>query len=242
MREAPFIGRQRELERLGSFLEIARAGNGQVAFVTGEAGTGKTALVNTFAERMQDVYGDLIVVGGSCSAQGGISDPYLPFRELLSLLTGVTPARTARGSERLRTVAAHSIQLLVEVGPSLIGTFIPGGSLVGTLGKFFAKKAGWIDELEKMTKARRDTGTGAGAIEPERIFEQYANVLKALSKDRPLMLVLEDLHWADDASASLLFHLSRRIETSRILILGTYRPDEVQAESAERLSLGQNAG
>ena len=43
---------------------------------------------------------------------------------------------------------------------------------------------------------------------------------------KPLILIIEDLHWVDAASSALLFHLSRELENSRILLLGTYRPEE----------------
>jgi predicted ATPase/predicted negative regulator of RcsB-dependent stress response len=59
------------------------------------------------------------------------------------------------------------------------------------------------------------------------LFEQYTRVLQALAKQAPLLLVLDDLQWADLGSISLLFHLSRRLAGSRILILGAYRPEEV---------------
>ncbi len=65
------------------------------------------------------------------------------------------------------------------------------------------------------------------ALDQEKIFEQYASVLKALSKDHTLMLVLDDLQWADSGSLNLLFHLARELKDSRILLLGTYRPDDV---------------
>ena len=65
------------------------------------------------------------------------------------------------------------------------------------------------------------------ALDQEKIFEQYAAVLKALSKDRTLILVLDDLQWADSGSLNLLFHLARQLKDSRILLLGTYRPDDV---------------
>jgi tetratricopeptide (TPR) repeat protein len=68
---------------------------------------------------------------------------------------------------------------------------------------------------------------GSAGIEQSHIFEQYTNVLKALAAQRPLMLVLDDLQWADAASIGLLFRLGRRIGESRVLIVGTYRPDEV---------------
>ncbi len=52
-------------------------------------------------------------------------------------------------------------------------------------------------------------------------------MLKALSQDHTLILVLDDLQWADSGSLNLLFHLARDLKNSRILLLGTYRPDDV---------------
>ncbi|NIM31745.1 MAG: hypothetical protein GTN60_10540, partial [Pseudomonas stutzeri] len=51
--------------------------------------------------------------------------------------------------------------------------------------------------------------------------------LEVLATRQPLLLILDDLHWADVSSISLLFHMSRRIDESRILIVGTYRPEDV---------------
>ncbi len=59
------------------------------------------------------------------------------------------------------------------------------------------------------------------------VFEEYADFLRHLSEHHPLIITLDDLQWADAASAGLLFHLGRRIADRRILILGTLRPDVV---------------
>ncbi|MFQ5858480.1 MAG: AAA family ATPase [Anaerolineae bacterium] len=98
MTEQVFVARERELSQLQSFLDTALAGHGQVCFVTGEAGAGKTALLTEFARRAQDAHADLLVAIGDCNAQTGIGDPYLPFREVLGLLTGDVEARLAQGA------------------------------------------------------------------------------------------------------------------------------------------------
>ena len=127
-----FVARERELAQLNEFLDRALAGQGQVCFVTGEAGSGKTALVTEFARRAEQVHRDLIVVLGNCSAQAGIGDPYLPFREILALLTGDVEARMARrtispeNANRLRVLLRWSGNALLEVAPDLINVLIPG--------------------------------------------------------------------------------------------------------------------
>jgi hypothetical protein len=85
---APFAARERELAQLDEFLQAALAGHGRVVFVTGMAGKGKTALLQEFARRAGAAHPDLVVAGGGGNAHTGQGDPYLPFRQILGLLTG----------------------------------------------------------------------------------------------------------------------------------------------------------
>jgi hypothetical protein len=95
-----FVARERELARLETFLETALTGQGRVVFVTGEAGSGKTALLAEFARRAMDAQPDLLVATGNCTAYAGVGDPYLPFREVMAMLTGDVEARWTAGSIR----------------------------------------------------------------------------------------------------------------------------------------------
>jgi adenylate cyclase len=229
-----FVARERELGQLDDFLCRALAGQGQVCFVTGEAGSGKTSLVSEFARRAQDQHHDLIVAAGQADAETGSGDPYLPFREVLALLTGDVEAKLSQGAitqenaTRLRTILALSGEALVECGADLIGAFVPGAALAMRAGAFVAKKAGWLAKLEQLAAPPPEGALPAsGGVEQSHILEQYTNVIRALAQKRPLLLVLDDLQWADSASMGLLFRLGRRIADSRILIVGTYRPEEV---------------
>jgi predicted ATPase len=157
MSEAVFVARERELSQLQTFLDRALAGHGQVCFITGEAGAGKTALVTEFARRAGDAHPDLVVALGNCNAQTGIGDPYLPFREVLAMLTGDVEARLAQGAitpenaGRLRDFLRVSGQALVEYGPDLIDIFVPGGALAARVGARLAHRAGWLERLEVLT-------------------------------------------------------------------------------------------
>jgi tetratricopeptide (TPR) repeat protein len=229
-----FVARERELGRLDGLLSRILGGHGQVCLVSGEAGSGKTALVMEFARRAQQAHADLVVAVGNCNAHAGVGDPYLPFREVLSLLTGDVEAKLAQGAitqenaSRLRAFLVRSGQVLIEVGPGLVDLLVPGSRLIAIAGKTVAEKVGWLDELERLARPKQERpDAGEWAIEQSRIFEQYTNVLMALAVQQPVMLVVDDLQWADAASISLLFHLGRRIGGSRILIVGAYRPDEV---------------
>jgi tetratricopeptide (TPR) repeat protein len=240
MAEQAFVAREQELARLRSFLDLALTGQGQVAFITGEAGSGKTALVGEFASRAQERHPDLVVAIGNCNAYTGIGDPYLPFREILGLLTGDVEAKLAQGAitqenvSRLKGLLRWSCNALVQFGPDLIDVFVPGAGLVARAGAFVADQMGWLEKVEELNQRRarkeaQEGKNGAGVVGPGQslIFEQVTNVLRALADKQPLMLVVDDLQWADEASISLLFHLGRRIGGSRLLVVGAYRPDEV---------------
>jgi len=62
---------------------------------------------------------------------------------------------------------------------------------------------------------------------PARMLRELAEALEALTADRPLVLVLEDLHWSDRSTVEFLAYLGQRQEPARLLVLGTYRPVEV---------------
>lgn len=231
MEDGVFVGRERELEGLHERVDSALSGKGEICFVTGEAGSGKTALVRHFVEQALGADPDLVVAMGSCNAQVGAGEPYLPFREVLAQLTGNGAGRQAVGraapenAGRLRAVVVRSVQVLVEVAPDLVDVLVPGASLAGALGKAVAEKVGWMDRLDAVVK-RKDR-QGEAMVEQSRIFEQYTAFLQKVSTRTPLILFLDDLQWADDASLGLLFHLGRRVEAGRILILGAYRPNDV---------------
>jgi predicted ATPase len=148
MQEPVFVGREREIEELRRHLEKTLAGQGKVCFISGQAGSGKTALVRQFMVQALAADPDLVVAVGSGNAQVGVGDPYLPFREALAMLTGDAAAQQAAGkvapenADRLRAPMVRSVQVLVEVAPELIGIFVPGATLVGTVGKAVVTKAG----------------------------------------------------------------------------------------------------
>lgn len=231
-----FVDRTRQLAQLDRFLDRALTVSGQVCFVTGDAGAGKTWLALEFIRRAEARQPDLVASVAMGDPQTGASDPYLIFREVLAQLTGDVEARVAEGAltqegaRRLQGALRTSIDCLVEFGPDLIGLLVPGAGLavqVTKLGIETGKRAGLLDRLTQAPAEDKSKSVGPRTIDPGQIYEQYAKVLTALSKHAPLLLVLDDLQWADSASIDLLFHLIRRIESSRIFIIAMLRPAEI---------------
>jgi DNA-binding CsgD family transcriptional regulator len=183
----PLIGRDDELARLFGVLERARGGEARAVLIAGDAGVGKTRVLDEVAGRAAK--DGMTVLVGHCVDLGDVGLPYLPFTEVLGALAG---------DERFAGVLA---------GHPVVDRLLGGG-----------------------TDAVTDTG---GRL---RLFEGIAGLLADLADVAPLLLVLEDLHWADQSSRDLLrFLLSRGIlqrpaggaPTHRLAVFASYRSDDL---------------
>ena len=238
------VARENELAHLNQFLEQSISGQGKVVFVTGDAGSGKTSLIQEFTQKVQEAFTDLIVAVGKCNAYTGIGDPYLPFREILELLTGNVEAKLAAGAiasehaRRLWNMLPLTVQALIEFAPDLIETFVQRTPLIERVKACAPVSSDWLTQFNSLLKSKPIMGNGALGNQQSDLFEQYTRVLQTLAEQKPLLLMLDDLQWADQGSVSLLFHLGRRLEGSRILIVGVYRSEEVAMDrDGERHSL-----
>lgn len=220
-----FVARERELAQLDRALARVRRGFGHIVFVTGEAGSGKTALLNEFVQRTLDVHRDVIPATGLCSAQVGPGDPYLPFRDILRLLTGDIEAKRAGGAlspdhaRRLWDALPDTLQALVEQGPDLIGSFVNTETLLLCAEALTSIHAPWRTRLS--ARIQRPAPTLSA-----NIWQQMTTVLSASARSRTLLLIIDDAQWADAETIGLLFHLGR-LSPARILIVVAYRSNDV---------------
>lgn len=238
-----FVARQRQLAQLDSFLNAALAGQGRVIFITGGPGRGKTALLDAFARRAMEAYPDLLVASGNCNAFSGVGDPYLPFRDVMAMLSGDVEARwdagaiTREHARRLWNAFSLVVQVLLDHGPHLLDVLVPGKALLSRA--VLAEQAG----APFVPRLRQHINRQVRSIaERSYLFQQVTEVLCTVAQEQPLLLILDDIQWADSASIDLLFHLGRRLAGthSRILIACAYRPEEVSVgRSAERHPLAK---
>ncbi len=205
------VGREAELVHLHQLLGKAVHGERQLVFVTGEAGIGKTALVETFLggvgswklgsgsppPRPLTPNSQLPnpvpwMTWGQCIEHNGAGEAYLPVLEALGRLS-----REA-GGERL-------VAILRQCAPS-----------------WLVQLPAPVSEAEYVVLQQRVAGTTR-----ERMLREMMEALELLSAERPLVIVLEDLHWSDVSTIDLLSMLARRREAARLLVVATYRPAEV---------------
>jgi ATP/maltotriose-dependent transcriptional regulator MalT len=183
-----FVGRGVELAALVAALESATAGDPAVVLVGGEAGVGKTRLVEQAADRARQA--GARVLTGSCIELGGEGLPLSPLVDALrTLMRVMDPEELDRflGAARLELA-----RLLPELDPQAAGTPAPPS----------------------------DSGSA-------RLLELVFGVIQRLAADRPLVLVIEDLQWADRSTLDLVSLLVRSLRGVRVLIILTFRSDEI---------------
>ncbi len=231
----PLVARERELERLDRHLTdvVSGSAQGRVLFVVGAAGQGKSALMSEFSRRATVAHEDLLMVAGQSASHGGIGDPLLPFRQVSAQLTGDLRMPWAAGHldetqvRRLWAAFPRVIRLLLDTAPDLVGSLVPQVALRQRIESLPSRRA------NALLAALTDRMTQTSSVRQPGIFEQYARLLHELSVSQPLLLLLDDLHWADRDSLSLLFHLGHQLEASRILVLGAFRPEEILSPPPE---------
>lgn len=224
--KANFVERQKELSRLEDFLEKALAGQAMPVFLLGDAGSGKTSLMREFARAAQEAHPQLLVAGGQCNAQTGPGDAFRPFRDILGILTGDLEIDWTVGmlnrDQAIQIWAAipDVIRAITDSGPHLLNTLLPVTPLRQRLAPYLADEADWFEPLQDATRSEPSTAPG---FDQSQILEELTQVFRGIARQSPLLLILDDLQWADDASLNLLYHLGRRLTGSQVLLLGAFR-------------------
>ncbi|WP_327318047.1 helix-turn-helix transcriptional regulator [Streptomyces sp. NBC_01235] len=179
-----FVGRADELDTLNAALSRAAAGEPQALLIGGEAGVGKTRLVEEFATAARR-RGAVVAVGG-CVEIGADGLPFAPFSTALRALRRTLP-------DELAAAGAGQEEELARLLP----------------------------ELGVAASGRHDEEGMA------RLFELTARLLERVAADRTVVVALEDLHWADASTRHLLSYLLRTLRTGRLVVLATYRADDI---------------
>ncbi|HET7152858.1 MAG TPA: tetratricopeptide repeat protein, partial [Candidatus Kapabacteria bacterium] len=83
-------------------------------------------------------------------------------------------------------------------------------------------------ETARLVKEQQ-SDSNPNAQNQQQVFQQYVNLISKVAEQTPLVILLDDMHWADTSSTNLLFYLSRQINEKKIFVIATYRPDDAIA-------------
>ncbi|MDT8381598.1 MAG: BTAD domain-containing putative transcriptional regulator [Brevefilum sp.] len=231
----PFFGRQAELAQLDKWLDEILGKQGKVAFVKGEPGSGKTYLLSEFAKHALTRNPNLLLFKGQCNAFIGHGDPYFPFITITRMLAGnfepLIPNAiiNLEHLERLWRFLPVMLECLVNFGPDLSKRHFTDNHQLLLLKAHPGLTESTLESIEQKMKLPEKKQYRQAALN-----DQFNQVLSALSKEHPILLVLDDLQWIDDSSASLLFHLGHQSAGKNILLLGAFRSEEVEILHKEK--------
>jgi class 3 adenylate cyclase/ATP/maltotriose-dependent transcriptional regulator MalT len=193
---ARFVGRRAELIHLNEALVAARRGKGQIVYVVGDPGIGKTRLLHEFEHAVAAPLAT--VVHGRCERTGRIA-PLEPFQQVVRNLFGLT-SHTSR------------LDALAELRDALI-------NLDPTLAEH-------LPSISHLLVSDEPPAAGPPEGGQPPVNQALLSLLVAAGRQKPLVVMLDDWHWADDASWQVLRELSARVSGEPILVvIGSRRFD-----------------
>jgi predicted ATPase len=195
----PLVGRQHEIGLLLERWEYAKEGDGQVAFLSGEAGIGKSRISETLRERT--AADDPIRLRYQCSPYHTESalHPVIAQLERAARLESEDSAKIRLEKlESLVSQATQEIDVIAPLFASLLS--IPVEGRYAPL---------------KMTPERQKEAT----------LEALVAQMDGLSRKQPVLLIFEDVHWADPTSLELLGLIFDWAQSATVLVVITYRPE-----------------
>lgn len=199
----PLVGRNQELTLLLDRWEQAKEGEGQVVLLVGEPGIGKSRLVQALRDHLNDA--PPFYIGCYCSPDR-LDSPLQPIIALIERAAQFNRADTpARKLAKIEALLAPQNEGSAQLAP-LVASILS------------------LPNEERSSES--DTGP---RLQRERILGALLTQLAALSARRPVLLVCEDVHWADPTSLELLRHTIDRVQGLRVLTLITCRPEFVPA-------------
>jgi class 3 adenylate cyclase/tetratricopeptide (TPR) repeat protein len=194
-----YIGREQELTALNDCLEEAIAGKGQFITVVGEAGIGKSRLIFEFRNSLDRE--QFTVLEGRCQSYG-IDTPYLP---LVNALRRGLDLREDKSPAQLIEKAVANIKTIDPVLKDYIPYYLHLLSISSDK-YLLPKNLKGEDLIKALQKA-------------------LSAIITLNTQHKPMVLILEDWHWADEASDSALKHLVSVIPSYPLMLVVLYRPD-----------------
>ena len=200
------IGRTSHLEALLGYMEQACGGHGQGVLITGEAGIGKSRLISEAIARLLS------------------SEALAPPAPVLTLV-----------GHCFEQDSALPYAPLLDLLRTIFATCDPD-TIAASLVHFAPHFGKLLPELAVFSPDLVHNTALAPEQEKRHLYQAFLDLFTRLSATQALLLIIEDLHWSDEASLEFLLYLARHVRPQPILLLLTYRSEEVHPGLARFLA------
>jgi eukaryotic-like serine/threonine-protein kinase len=199
-----FVGRSEQLAALGAAFEEMRSGKASAVYVHGPSGMGKTALARHFLDKVR-ADPNAVVLEGRCYEQEA-----MPFKAFDSIVDALSNHLRQLSDSRVTALLPREVGALARVFPVLQRVYV------------IASARDRSHKVADVHEVRR------------RAFVALRELLARLAQHHPLVLFIDDLQWGDVDSATLLDELLRPPDPPPLMLLASYRSDEVETSACLR--------
>lgn len=236
------IGRSEQITEILENIEVActRGALQNVLFLTGEAGIGKSTLLKAVQDTCGDYFRSKNIVSVPVIAIAECSTPLAnqdigeiealkPWIDLMEQLVLVT-TREPEQEKKDRKMKFDFGKFIIDTAPNWISLVPVLGPVVGAAAEIVTKSYDQLYLHKQFEKERPAAAAPLATIgSQEQLFQQYINFLAKFSEVSPLVLIMDDFHWADTSSSNLLFAAARQLLGKPITFIVAYRPDDAHS-------------
>ncbi|MBI4853013.1 MAG: protein kinase [Acidobacteria bacterium] len=192
----PFIGREKELEKLNQAWLLTKQGIGTTIYIKGHSGMGKSTVLKYFLETLERSEPDLLIFSGRCYEQESV--PYKAIDSIIDLL-----------SRYLKNLPTLEVEALLPLDILALARLFPVLKQVDTIANLRRS----LDSLDAQDLRRK-------------AFNALRELLIRLTNKKDVAIIIDDLQWGDIDSVGLILEIIRTPEAPRLLLIGSYRSEE----------------
>jgi DNA-binding winged helix-turn-helix (wHTH) protein/tetratricopeptide (TPR) repeat protein len=185
-----FVGREMALAKMRELWQQAKSGQRQLLWIAGEAGVGKTTLIESFVREL----GPRVAAFGHCVEHFGSGEPYLPVLEVVREICRLDP---------------DLLRLMRTVAPT-----------------WLVQMPWLVSEEDRALLHRELAGT-----HPDRMLREMRELMDHFTAGRPIVFILEDMHWSDLGTLRMMEHFARRPRPVPVLWIASFRLTQIIAEN-----------
>ena len=201
LQDASFIGRERQLAELHDAFRATREGQTVTALVHGNSGMGKSALVRTFLTELKQKASNVVGLQGRCYERESV-----PYKALDGVVDSLSKYLASLRRAKAEELMPRNRAALARVFPVML-----------QVDSIFDARAGQAETLDLFTLRRH-------------AFGALREILARLAEVKPLVIHIDDLQWADADSIYLLEDLLRPPEAPRLLLIASFRTEDIEEQ------------